>query len=144
MTGHYLGDSLLRVTPGSTHDARFLRHSTLFKKIVNDDAIPNKAIDLGDANVIHLSTIGDSVFPRLPWLVKGFYENTRDLKEKYFNKKLCSARVVTAHAYGMMKGRWRLLYKECEGKLYNIKYVIMAGVLLHNLRIHMDDPCKPR
>ena len=126
--------------PGSTHDARLLRHSALFQKIVNDDAIPNKAIDLGDAGVIPLVTIGDSAFPRLPWLIKGFNENTRDPKERYFNKKLCSARV----AYGMMKGRWRLLYKKCECKLYNIKYVIMAGVVLHNLCIHMDGPCKPR
>ena len=67
----------------------------------------------------------------------------RDPKERYFNKR-CGARIVTEYAYGMLKGRWRLIYKRCECKLHNMKYVIMATVLLHNLCIHTNDPCKPR
>ena len=106
--------------PGSTHDARLLRHTSLFREITN------------------------GAFSRLQWLVKGYNENTRDEKERYFNKKLSSARVATDNAYGMLKGRWRLIYKKCECKLYNVKYVIMAGVLLHNICIHRNDPCKPR
>ena len=34
-------------TSGSTHDARLLRHTTLFRQIENDAAILNKSIDLG-------------------------------------------------------------------------------------------------
>lgn len=130
--------------PGSTHDARLLRHTSLFRDITNGAGIPNKCINLGEAGEIPLVTIGDSAFPRLQWLVKGYNENTRDEKERYFNKILSSARVVTENAYGMLKGRWRLIYKKCECKLYNVKYVIMAGVLLHNICIHRNDPCKPR
>jgi len=44
----------------------------------------------------------------------------------------------------MLKGRWRLIYKTCECKLYNIRYVIMAAVVLHNICIYRNDPCKPR
>ena len=34
---------------------------------------------------------------------QGFNENTRDQKEKYFNRKLCSTRVVSENTYGMLK-----------------------------------------
>ena len=67
-----------------------------------------------------------------------------NLKERYCNKKSCIARVFTENAYGMLKGRWGIFYKKCECKLYNIKYVIMAVVLMHNICIHRNDPCKPR
>ena len=131
--------------PGSTHDARLLRYSNVYRDIINGEGIPDKAIDLGvGAGEIPLITIGDSAFPRFPWLVKMFNENTRDLKERFFNKKCCSARVVTENCYGMMKGRWRIIYKKCECKLYNIKYVIMACALLHNICIHHNDPCLSR
>ena len=61
-------------------------------------------------------TVGDSVFPRYAWLVKGFSDTTRNEKERLFNEKLRSARVVTENCYGMLKGRWRILYKKnrCE------------------------------
>ena len=75
--------------PGSTHDARLLRYSTLFKDIQCGVGIPNESIILGDFGEIPLVTIGDTAFPRLEWLLKCFNENTRDLKERYYNKKLC-------------------------------------------------------
>ena len=130
--------------PGITYDARLLFHTTLFRQIENDATIPNKTIDIGEAGEILLVTPGDSTFPRLPWLIKGFNENTHDPKRWYFNKKLCSVRAVTENVYGMLKGHWRLIYKKCECKLHIIKYVVMAAVVLHNLCIHTNDPCKPR
>ena len=54
------------------------------------------------------------------------------------------ARVVSEHAYGMLKGRWRILYKKTEYKLKNIRHVIMACIALHNICIARDDPCRPR
>ena len=48
-----------------------------------------------------LVTIGDASFPKQAWLLKGYSEDTRDPKHKYFNTKLCSARVVTGNACGM-------------------------------------------
>ena len=49
------------------------------------------------------------------------------------------ARVVSEHAYGMLKGRWRILYKKTECKLKNIRHVIMACIALHNICIARDD-----
>ena len=34
--------------PGSTHDARFLRNTGLFKQILNEQSLPEKTVDLKD------------------------------------------------------------------------------------------------
>ena len=126
--------------PGSTHDARLLTHCSLLRTICNGGGIPNKSVSLMNAGEIPLITIGDSKFPRLPWLIKAFNKNTRDPKEKYFNKNLCSARVVTESSQGMLKGRCRLTYKKCECKLYNVWYAIMTAAVLHNICVYRNDP----
>ena len=46
---------------------------------------------MGEQGLIPLLTIGDSAFPQLAWLVKGFDENTHDKKERYYNKKHCKS-----------------------------------------------------
>ena len=48
------------------------------------------------------------------WLLKGYNEDSRDPKQRYFNTKLCSARVVTENAYEMLKVIVRILYKKAE------------------------------
>ena len=67
------------------------------------------------------------------WLLKGYNEDSRDPKQRYFNTKLCSARVVTKNAYEMLKVIVRILYKKAECRLKKLKYIIMASVMLHNL-----------
>ena len=78
-------------------------------------------------------TIGDSAFPRHSWLLKSYKEDTRDPQQKYFNKKLCSARAVTENAYGMLTGSWRILHKQTECRMYNLKYVVISCIMLYNL-----------
>ena len=92
--------------PGSTHDSRMLRSISLYEKIISGNIIPDKGITLGDFGKITLVTIGDVAFRKRAWLLK----DTRDPKQRYFNTKFCSARVVTENAYGMLKGRFRILY----------------------------------
>jgi len=88
--------------------------------------------------------VGDSAFPARQWLLKAYPDTTKKQKEVYFNKKIRTARVVSEHAYGMLKGRWRLIYKKTESRRRNIKALIMARIALHNLCIARSDPCLPR
>ena len=75
--------------------------------IISGSDLPNKTVDLCPPyGKIPLVTIGDSAFPRCPWLIKGFNSNTDNLKERLYNLKLSSARAVTENAYGMLKSRW--------------------------------------
>lgn len=130
--------------PGSTHDARLLKSASIYSDIINGSVIPDRKVALGNFGDIPLVTIGDSAFPRFSWLIKSYNENTSDKQQRYFNKRLCGARVVTENAYGMLKGRWRILFKQTECRLFNLRYITMACIALHNLCISVSDPCKPR
>ena len=130
--------------PGSTHDSRLLRSCPLYNEIQQGNIFPNTVLNLRKHGNIPVTTVGDSAFPRHTWLMKPYNENTTDPPKRYFNKRLCSARVVSEHAYGMLKGRWRILYKKTECRLKHIRQIIMACILLHNICIARDDPCKPR
>ena len=88
--------------PGSTHDARTLRNSAIYQKIVTGHTIPDKVIDLGQHGKIPLVTAGDTAFPKHAWLIKVFRKDTSNRRDRYFNKKLCSAQVVCENAYGML------------------------------------------
>ena len=74
--------------------------------------MPDKFIRLCDFGEIPLVTADDNAFPQYAWLLKMYNENTRDKQQKYFNKRLRGARVVTENVHGMLKGRWRFLYKK--------------------------------
>ena len=98
--------------PGSTHDSRLLTRSRIYSQIQAGQALPNSYLRL---DLCHRSmSFGDSRTPPSPqhaWLVKAL-PNTNDPKKRYFNTKLCGARVLTENAYGMLKGRWRFIYKK--------------------------------
>ena len=80
--------------PGSTHYARFLHNTGLFKQILNGQGLPDKTIDLGDEyGKIPLVTTGDSAFPRFLWLLKNLNCNTNDERERYYSIKMNSATV---------------------------------------------------
>ena len=70
------------------------RNSAIYQKIVTGHAIPERVIDVGEHGKIPLVTVGDTAFAKHAWLRKVFHKDTSDRREKYFKKKLCSARVV--------------------------------------------------
>ena len=131
--------------PGSNHDdVRLLRNTKIYRDILAGEILPNKGIDLGEMGKIPLVTTGDSAFPKHSWLIKVFNEKTKDPMQRHFNKKLCSARVVSENVFGKLKGRFRFLYKKTECRLRNLRYIILACVLLPYICLKVNDPCLPR
>ena len=112
--------------PESINDARLLQHKSLYKEIISGGAIPDRQLVLGDFGTVPFVTIGDNAFPKFTWVLKNYNEKTIDPQQRYFNKKLFSARVVTENAYDTLKGHWRILYKYIEMRTFNLKYVFMA------------------
>lgn len=55
-----------------------------------------------------------------------------------------AARVVSEHAYGMLKARWRIINKKSECRRRNVTAIIMACITLHIICIKRADPCLPR
>ena len=121
--------------------ARILKNTKLYQNILEDDAIPKllrRCWYSSNGNYWGFSVSSTSM------AIKILQRDTRDPQQKYFDKKLCSARVVTENAYGMLKGRWRILHKQTEFRMYNLKYVIMSCMMLHNLCISVNNPCEPQ
>lgn len=130
--------------PGSVHDSTLLQSSPIFSEIESGHILPNNVLSLPGYGEVPLAMVGDSAFPARSWLLKAYPDTTKNKKEKYFNVKLRSARVVSEHAYGILKGRWRILYKKMECRRRNVTAVIMACIALHNLCIKWHDHCLPR
>lgn len=84
---------------------------------------------------------GDSAYPLSAWLMKPF-KQTPTLTESQlrFNCALSQARVVIEQAFGILKGRWRCLYKPLEEKTSRVPTTIMACCALHNICIDVGDP----
>ena len=88
--------------------------------------------------------ISYSAFSQYAWLLEMYNKNTQDKQQKYFNKRLCGARVVTENLYGTLKGRWCFLYKKTECQLFNLCSIIMACIGLHKICIDKSNLCQPR
>ena len=121
-----------------------LKESSFFDEVLSGRELPDRKINLDDFGDIPLVTIRDSAFPRFSWLIRCYNEKTRDRQQPYFNKMLCSARVVLENTYRILKGKWRFLYKKTEILPENLHYIIMVCIALHNLYIAENDQCKPR
>ena len=63
--------------PGSLHDARVYRNSSLYQRASNEEVLrePVERISIRD---IHPYLVGDSAYPISPWLMKPYTEATRD------------------------------------------------------------------
>ncbi|XP_033998069.1 protein ANTAGONIST OF LIKE HETEROCHROMATIN PROTEIN 1-like [Trematomus bernacchii] len=105
--------------PGSLHDARVLRLSTLWELASRGNYFPPCTRNIGGVNAGYY-ILGDNAYPLQNWLMKTFPDNRQLTAEHViYNKNICRARVVVENAFGRLKGRWRCLMKrnDCDVKL---------------------------
>lgn len=115
--------------PGSTHDARVLRNSSLF-----NNATAGQYFD------VNKYIIADSAYPLNAWLITPFKDNGRlNINQRRFNRVLSSARQVVERAIGHLKQRFRRLQEITVHDLEEIIKTIVSGCILHNLCILHHD-----
>ncbi|XP_060848196.1 putative nuclease HARBI1 isoform X2 [Rhopalosiphum padi] len=117
--------------PGSSHDARVFKNSSLGHILINS---PQEIISK------NLHILGDSAFPLLENLMVP-YKATHILseKEKLFNRRLSSTRVVIEQAFGLLLGRFRRL-KVLEAKSIELmSLTVTSACILHNLALQNND-----
>lgn len=119
--------------PGCMHDARVLRNTSLYRRAQNGE-IFQEPTELLYGTVIKPMIIGDSAYPPLRWIVKPYTLHRHlTLEERQFNRSLSSTRSIVERAFGILKTRWRCLYKTLEQTVVNVSYIVMACCVLHNI-----------
>ena len=125
--------------PGSLHDARVLRNSSIYDRAEHGDVLAAPIHVIG-GHEIQPYLVGDSAYPLSRWLQKPYPEGTRDPSEIQFNKQLSAARVKVECAFGIVKGRWRILSFIEEASVARVSKIIVACAVLHNFCIlHRDE-----
>ena len=83
---------------------------------------------------------GDSAYPLTSWLIKPYPDRGRFTSEqKKISRKFSALRCVVGQAFGILKGRWRLLFKKNEQKTSTLKKTVIAACVLHNICIERGD-----
>ena len=126
--------------PGSCHDARNLRNSSLFRKAENNEILENPK-DVIYGSQIRPLVLGDGAYPSLPWLLTPYqFGPALTRPQRKFNKKLSKGRVHAKRSFGILKARWRCLLKRLDNEIENVSSVIVTCCVLHNIcQIYKDN-----
>lgn len=119
--------------PGSCHDARNLRNSSIFHRAQNEELLV-KPIDIVNETEIRPLILGDSAYPLFSWLLTPFpFGPALTRRQKKFNKRLSGGRVHVERAFGILKARWRCLLKRVDNEIENVSSVIITCCTIHNI-----------
>ena len=119
--------------PGSMHDARILRNSSLYQKAEQGDILTGPiATRLARIWLV-------TVLTRYLHGFKSHSQRLRETGEIQFNRELSSARVKIECAIGCLKSRWRILQKRLDSDIKFSVPIAVACAVLHNFCIKMGD-----
>ncbi|KAK7939911.1 hypothetical protein WMY93_003237 [Mugilogobius chulae] len=104
--------------PGSTHDARILRESSLYREF--------------EEGRINGMLLGDSGYPLKRWLMTPV-QAPRTPQERRYNTKHASTRNLIERCIGVLKRRFHCLHSELRMHPERVCIVIAATVVLHNI-----------
>ena len=72
-----------------------------------------------------VSILGGPACLLLPFVMKKYPKRGKDDREKFFNYKLSSARIVIENAFGRLKGRFCCLNMAMNGNVKELPNLIM-------------------
>ena len=96
--------------PGSLHDSRMLRNTWILEQATIEQILTTPVYPLSEMDNIKPYLVGDAAYPIANWLMKPFpFSKNMAANHQKFNLALSQARVVIERAFGILKGRWRIL-----------------------------------
>ena len=115
--------------PGSWHESRVLRTSTLWSAFEDNGRRPFAGAVL----------LGDSAYPANDWLVTPFIGELTPQQQR-FNQSHTKTRSVVERTYGILKNRFQCLKQGLRLlKMDDCAKVIRALIVLHNMCIEIGD-----
>jgi hypothetical protein len=113
---------------GRCHDWTLFQNSDIGKRIMRGELLPYKLI-------------GDAAYPMRPWFYSPFKGEKEGLPRAkcHWNFIQSSTRMAVERAFGILKGRWRIILKRVDMPLRHVPNLVTACICLHNLCIiHKD------
>ena len=85
--------------------------------------------------------VGDAAYPCHPWMLAHFkgHKDGLSREEYHWNFVQSSTRMCVEQAFGMLKGRWRILLKMMDVHLKNVPDLVSMCLVLHNMCIIFGD-----
>ena len=125
--------------PGSVHDARMLENSWVYNAAVDREILASPTIVINDF-VISPYLLADPAYPIVSWIMKPYAHGTKHLEQKTFNYELSRARCCIERAFGLLKGRWRILLKRIELSPMKASKLFVACCIPHNILQQRGEP----
>ena len=113
---------------GCCHDWTLFQNSHIRKKVMKGELLPYKLM-------------GDGAYPMRPWFYSPFKGEKDGLPraKAHWNFIQSSTRMAVERAFGILKGRWRIMLKRIDMPLRYVPNLVTACICLHNLCIiHQD------
>jgi len=111
--------------PGSIGYCRAFKESRFYRKHKFGTLVLHAAFSL----------LADGGFALETWLLKPYPRDQLNEKGMYFNYVLVSTRVIVENAFGVLKGRWRVLHLGISRDVETARQVCAVCVLLHDFLI---------
>lgn len=120
--------------PGSTHDSRVLRRSSVYRMVRANTLFPEGLTFAGFRPYF----LGDSGYPLLPWLMTPYRDGAgraapRSVLERLYNRKLSRGRSVVENAFGIFKQSFRELLNVTNLNVTFLPDVVVCCCILHNI-----------
>jgi hypothetical protein len=121
--------------PGSTHDSRMLRRSSLYQKAEAGTLFPEGVNHEGFSPYL----LGDAGYPLKQWLMTPYRDSgQRSILERLFNRRLSRGRSVIENAFGILKQTFRELLHITDLHVAFLPDVVVCCCLLHNILLGQD------
>ena len=94
-----------------------------------------------DGKLSPYALVGDAAYPCRPWMLSPFKGHKDGLtrEEYHWNFVQSSTRMCVERAFGMLKGRWRILLKRVDVHLKNVPELVSTCLVLHNICMIFGD-----
>lgn len=124
--------------PGRCNDASVFGRSMLADVVQHPIYARHRIIINNTTIQAHL--IADSAFPLPATMMKPYPERIPMLpNQSSFNFRLSHCRCTVERAFGVLKNRFRCLFKNMEYNVDNAKMIVKATCILHNICVTAQD-----
>jgi len=79
----------------------------------------------------------------MPYILKRYSHANLSAAQKKFNRVHSQSRVVVENAFGRLKMKFRELFRSSERNPENVKYSVLACLVLHNITLDILPSSEP-